>query len=242
MRLKATIAYNGTKFYGFQRQKTTSNTVVGHLEKALSSLGIKSKVYGSGRTDRGVHATGQVIHFDIPHFWQKKSLQQLKEHLNSKLKAITVKYIKAVDANFHAQYNAKTRIYRYVIKCTTPSIFEEEFVSYYKIKDPLKIYQALQLYRGKHDFSYFKKEGSITSTNIRTIKNIKVREIKNYYIIYLYADGYLRSQVRMMIEGALKVENEELTLSELQEQIDTKRKHFTTLAKPQGLYLHRVVY
>ena len=242
MRLKAIIAYNGVKFHGFQRQKSTNNTVVEQLERALNSIGIQSKVYGSGRTDRGVHATGQVIHFDIPIFWQQKPLQQLKEHLNTKLDAIVFKHIKEVDRNFHAQYSAKTRIYRYIIKRTPPTVFEREFVSYYTIANKRKMEQALHLYIGTHDFSYFKKEGSVTTTNIRTVKAIKVKEIKNYYIIYLYANGYLRSQVRMMIEGALKVANSKITLQELQEQIDYKRKHFTTLAKPQGLYLHRVIY
>ncbi len=242
MRLKATIAYNGTKFYGFQRQKTTGNTVAEHLERALASIGIKSRVYGSGRTDRGVHATGQVIHFDIPHFWQKRPLQELKAHLNNKLEAIVIKHIKAVDNNFHAQYSAKIRIYRYIIKRQTPTIFEKEFVSCYKIGNREKFMQALQLYKGEHDFRYFKKEGSLTSTNIRCIKDIKIKELKSYTIIYLSANGYLRSQVRMMIEGALKAANNELTLQELQEQIECKKEHFTTLAKPQGLYLHRVIY
>ena len=242
MRLKATIAYNGVKFHGFQRQKSTNNTVVEELERALTSIGIQNKVYGSGRTDRGVHATGQVIHFDIPIFWQKKSLQQMKEHLNAKLESIVIKHIKEVDANFHAQYSAKTRIYRYIIKRTPPTVFEREFVSFYTIDNKRKMEQALQLYVGTHDFSYFKKEGSITTTNIRTVKAIKVKEIKNYSIIYLYANGYLRSQVRMMIEGALKVANNEISLQQLQEQIDNKRKYFTTLTMPQGLYLHRVLY
>jgi len=242
MRIKATIAYNGAKFYGFQRQKNTSNTIVEQIERALTSIGITSKIYGSGRTDRGVHATGQVIHFDIPLYWQKKRLHQLKTQLNNKLDAITIKHIQKVDATFHAQYSAKTRIYRYIIKHTLPSVFEKEFVSYYTLKDKDKLFQALQLYRGKHNFSYFKKEGSPTSTNIRIIKAIKVKEIKNYYIIYFHANGYLRSQIRMMVEGALKVANKELSLNELQEQIETKRKHFTTLAKPNGLYLHKVYY
>ncbi len=242
MRLKATIAYNGSKFFGFQRQKNNYTTVSETIELALYSLGIKNRVYGSGRTDRGVHASGQVIHFDIPNFWQNKTLNTLKEALNSKLDFIKILHLKEVSSAFHAQYSAKLRVYRYIIKRVPPTIFEKEFVSYYKINNTDAMMQALQLYRGKHNFSFFKKEGSPTTSNIRTIQKIKCAELHQYFIVYFFADGYLRSQVRMMLEGALKVANSELTLLELQEQIEQKKRYFTTLAKPEGLYLHKVIY
>ena len=242
MRVKATIAYDGSKFFGFQRQSQTNKTVVEHIENALKSIGINSKVVGSGRTDRGVHATGQVIHFDIPIYWQNKSLIELKNRLNQKLRYINFKYIKEVDENFHAQYSAKIRIYRYLIKTTQPNVFEKDFISYYKI-DNIKLFKdALNLYIGEHNFKYFKKEGSITSSDIREIKKIKSKKVKNYYAIYIYANGYLRSQVRMMIEGALRVERGLITLNNLKEQIKGKKRYFTTLAKPEGLYLFKVIY
>lgn len=229
-------------FLGFQRQKNSTNTVAQTFEKALKSVGIESKIYGSGRTDRGVHATGQVVHFDIPQFWVKKGLAPLKHHLNNKLLSIQVKYLKEVEATFHAQYSAKNRIYRYVIKRSEASVFEEKFVSTYQLEHPNEMEHALGLYVGQHDFSFFKKEGSPTSSNIRTIKRVNTVKLKKYYIIYFHADGYLRSQVRMMVEGALKVSKGELTLKQLQSQINAKEKYFTTLAKPHGLYLHRVSY
>ncbi len=242
MVVKAIIAYNGSKFFGFQRQKTTPNTVVQSIESALKSLGINSKIFGSGRTDRGVHATGQVIHFELPIFWQKKGLIPLKKALNQKLSDIEFKYIKEASSNFHAQYSAKVRIYRYLIKTSPPKIFEKEFVSSYKINNIKLLKEALNLYIGKHNFKLFKKQGSITSSDIREVLNVKVKKINNYIAIYFYATGYLRSQVRMMVEGALKVESKELTILELKEQINTEKKHFSTLAQPNGLYLHRVIY
>ena len=242
MRVKATISYNGNKFYGFQRQNKTNQTVTEAIEKALQSLGIKSKIRGSGRTDRGVHATGQVIDFTLPSFWQQKSLKELKERLNRKLKDIKFKHIIEVDSNFHSQYSAKVRIYRYLIKTTQASVFEQEFVSFYQIKEPKILQKALELYIGKHNFKNFKKEGSPTTSDIREIYKVKVKKVKNYYAIYFYASGYLRSQVRMMIEGALKVESGKLTITELKEQLKGNRKHFSTLAQPEGLYLARVIY
>jgi len=242
MRVKATIVYNGSKFYGFQRQKNRTNTVVQTIEEALKSLGIDTKVVGSGRTDKGVHATGQVIHFDIPIFWQTKSLKELKGRLNQKLEYIEFKFIKEVDKNFHAQYSAKTRIYRYIIKTDKLKLFEREFVSYYKIKDIDKLKSALDIYIGKHNFKFFKKEGSYTSSDVREIYNIKVKKLHNYIIIYFYANGYLRSQIRMMVEGALKVEQNKITIQNLKEQLNCQKRYFTTLAKPEGLYLFKILY
>ncbi len=242
MRVKAIISYDGSKFFGFQRQKQTNNTVVQNIESALNSLGIESKVIGSGRTDRGVHAKGQVIHFDLPIYWQNKSLNELKQRLNQKLKYTKFLYIKKIDKNFHAQYSAKVRVYRYLIKTTPLSVFEKDFVSYYKIDDINLFKKALLQYIGEHNFKYFKKEGSITSSDVREIYKIKVIKIKSYYAIYIYANGFLRSQVRMMIEGALKVERGQISLNNLKEQIDAKKRYFTTLAKPEGLYLFKVIY
>ncbi|HIP29093.1 MAG TPA: tRNA pseudouridine(38-40) synthase TruA, partial [Sulfurovum sp.] len=83
LRVKAVIAYDGSVYHGFQKQKSTSNTVTHDIEKALSSLHIQSDIVGSGRTDAGVHASGQVVHFDIPHYWN--DLEKLTLNLNRKL-------------------------------------------------------------------------------------------------------------------------------------------------------------
>ncbi len=242
MRLKATISYDGSKFFGFQRQKDTSNTVSQTIENALFSLGIKEKIIGSGRTDSGVHATGQVIHFDIPLFWQKKSLNELKYRLNSKLKYIQFNYIKYVDSSFHAQYSAKKRVYRYILKTTTPNVFERDYVSYYKISNSSLFKKALNLYIGKHNFKNFKKQGSQTTSDVREIFKIEIKEIRDYIAIYIYANGFLRSQVRIMVEGAILVEQQKITIYQLKEQLKLENKYFTTLAKPQGLYLHKIYY
>lgn len=242
MRVKATISYDGSKFLGFQRQKSSTNTVTQTIESALESIGIESKIRGSGRTDRGVHATGQVIDFLLPPFWQKKSLIELKSRLNSKLRYIKFLHIKEVDTLFHSQYGAKKRIYRYIIKLTPNTPFDIDYTSYYKIKDKNLLIKALNLFKGEHNFKFFKKEGSFTSSDTRVIYNVKVVFIKDYIVVYFIANGYLRSQVRMMVESAILVSNNKLTLKELKEQIDTIKRHTTSLAKPEGLYLAKVIY
>ncbi len=133
MRVKATIAYDGSNFNGFQRQKKTDNTVTTAIEDALNSLGIESKIVGSGRTDAKVHATGQVIHFDLPYYWQGQTLIRLKECINSKLEAIRFKTIDEVDNDFHSRFDAKERVYRYIFKIKQPNVFERKYVSFLNV-------------------------------------------------------------------------------------------------------------
>jgi tRNA pseudouridine38-40 synthase len=94
IRVKAVISYDGSVYLGFQKQKSTTKTVTHAIEEALNSLHIKSSIVASGRTDAGVHATGQVIHFNLPDFWS--DLNKLKTNLNRKLKEIEFKHISSV--------------------------------------------------------------------------------------------------------------------------------------------------
>jgi len=242
LKVKAIIEYDGSKFNGFQIQKHTSNTVVEHISKTLLSVGINSKIVGSGRTDKNVHASFQVIDFNIPTFWQQKNLIELKYQINKKLKYIQFKYITITNTNFHSQYSAKTRVYRYIIKTVKPKVFEKDYVSYYKI-DNLELFAtAINSFEGVHNFKYFKKEGSFTSSDIREIYKTKVIKLKDYIIVYFFANGYLRSQIRLMIAGAIEVENKKLTISQLKEQIDAKQRFISKPSCPSGLYLARVFY
>ncbi|MBL0721935.1 MAG: tRNA pseudouridine(38-40) synthase TruA, partial [Sulfurovum sp.] len=95
MNVKAVISYDGGFFSGFQKQNSTQQTVTTQIENALKSLNISSKIIGSGRTDAGVHATGQVINFTLPYYWS--DLYRLKEALNRKLHHIFIKRISEVD-------------------------------------------------------------------------------------------------------------------------------------------------
>ena len=95
MRVKAVVSYDGSHYKGFQKQKSTNNTITYKIEKALSSLKIDDNIVASGRTDAGVHATGQVIHFNIPEYWH--DLEKLKLNLNRKLHDI---FFKSLDTQF----------------------------------------------------------------------------------------------------------------------------------------------
>ncbi len=240
MRVKATIIYDGGKFQGFQKQKSTKNTISSAIEIALRSLGINDNIRGSGRTDAGVHATGQVIDFFLPDFWT--DLKKLKYELNRKLKHISIKNIKTVNDTFHSRFSAKKRLYRYVFKTSIPNIFEKPYVSYYPNFNQEKLEVALKIFEGEHDFSNFIKTGSITHTNIRQIYKAHYKKYKNYHLIYFEANGFLRSQVRMMTEGAMRVALNKCSNESLEKQLNLKEKNMTKLATPQGLYLAKIIY
>jgi len=240
-RIKAVIAYDGSIFEGFQRQTRTPYTVQESIEEALKRLGISSGIVGSGRTDAGVHATGQVIHFDLPAYWRRQSLRKLRQHLNHHLSAIRFKHLTPVAPDFHARYDARERIYRYVYR-PDPSLFERRYVARLDPGDPERLSSALRCLIGTHDFGYFLKTGSPTSHNRRTIFKAYTIKRGKYGMIYFHADGFLRAQVRMMIYAAAAVGRGELSHDALKDQIRLQRRHTTRLAPPEGLYLARVIY
>jgi tRNA pseudouridine38-40 synthase len=240
LRIKASIAYDGTDFEGFQRQKTTRNTITTAIEDALHSLQIESPITGSGRTDAGVHASGQVIHFDLPPFWS--DLDKLKSHLNGRLYSIAFKHLTPVSDNFHARFDAKRRVYRYLFSQQELSVFERQYIARIKPLDLAALEEALRLFEGTHDFGYFMKTGSETRDNIRTIYKARLKKLGKYYAIYFEADGFLRAQVRMMLRAAFDVAADTLTQKQLEEQLTLTHRHTTRLAPPEGLYLARVMY
>jgi tRNA pseudouridine38-40 synthase len=241
MRVKAVIAYDGSAFYGFQRQTSTPQTVTQTIEKALKSLQIETKVVGSGRTDRGVHATGQVIHFDLPPFW--KDLAKLRQILNRRLTAIFFRQITNVDEAFHARFDAKRRKYRYLIKRTPPTVFERNYLSFYPENvDLSRLNRALQTFEGEHDFRYFHKTGSDVHTTVRTIYQAYAYHHKGLCIICFEANGFLRSQVRMMVDAAMQCADASLAYGELRSQLKGEGQYTSSLAPAAGLYLAHITY
>ncbi len=240
MRVKALIAYDGSAYYGFQKQNSTKQTISYAIENALHSLHIYADIIGSGRTDAGVHATGQIIHFDLPQYWH--DLKKLKQTLNQVLTDIYFKHIMLVPNDFHARFWAKKRVYRYVFKIQKPSVFEQKYIAYYTGFDPTLLTQALQCFKGKHDFNFFRKTGTDTQNSIREVYQAKYIQRQNYHFIYFQANGFLRAQIRMMIDASMLYAKGKLSMSMLQKQLDCHTKYCTNLAPSQGLYLARIIY
>ena len=240
MRIKAVIQYDGSRFDGFQCQKHTKNTITYKLYQALKKIGIESRVIGSGRTDKGVHATAQVVHFDVPSYWE--DLLRLQTYLNRHLAPfIQIRSLQKVPDTFHARYSAKKRAYRYIVSKKELSVFEAAYKTYAPLNIQLTR-KALELFEGEHDFALFMKTGSDTKSTIRTIYTARVYEHKSDYILYFVANGFLRSQIRMMVDFLFKLSQDRLSLWQLQMQVATKERFSTSLAPPNGLYLCRVIY
>lgn len=236
MRVALTLAYNGTSFLGSQTQSETSNTILGKLESVLRALGIDERAIASGRTDKGVHATGQVCHIDLPAFWS--DLDKLQDVLNQKLpKSIHVSKINAVDAAFHARYSAKRRVYRYIIKQAESNPFEDDFITFDKNIDFENVAKNIKLFVGEHDFVGFMKTGSDVGSTIRVIYKAFCYRHKGSIVLNFEANGFLRSQIRLMVGALLK-----LNASEIQEQLTCQKKHKCKPAPANGLYLARIKY
>lgn len=236
MRCSLTIAYDGTHFLGSQTQKESKNTILGKLENVLSKLGIDSKIIASGRTDRGVHATGQVCHIDLPEFWN--DLVRLKKVLNEMLpSSIEVKSVKEVNDNFHARYSAKKRVYRYIIKDSKSNPFESDYVSFIENVNFEEIQKNIKLFIGEHDFRYFMKTGSDSKSSVRSVYKAFAYKHKKYIVLNFEANGFLRAQIRLMVGALLK-----LNSSEIKEQLECKKNYKVKPAISNGLYLSKIRY
>jgi len=236
MRCALTIAYNGTNFFGSQIQKETNNTIFGNLEHVLKQLGINFRVIASGRTDKGVHATGQVCHVDLPEFWD--DLEKLKKVLNQMLpSSIHVKNIKAVSEDFHARYSAKKRVYHYIIKQENSNPFFNDVITFLEHADFEKLQQNIRLFIGEHDFKNFMKTGSDVNSTTRVIYKAFAYRHKGHIVLNFEANGFLRSQIRLMVGALLK-----LTEDEIKEQLECKKAHKIKPAPANGLYLAKIKY
>lgn len=236
MRVKLTISYDGSEFFGSQSQKHTQKTVLGTLQNVLEHLGIESKIVASGRTDTGVHATAQVCHLDLPPFWS--DLDKLHRTLNKMVPlSINVKRLTPASDGFHARYDAIARTYRYILTTSRPSPFEAKYVTYVDTLDMQKLQTNLQLFLGVHDFVNFQKTGSEVKSTVREIYDSFAYKYKNYTILCFKANGFLRSQVRLMCSAALTLEKEQIVA-----MLKNEKRYKLKPASPNGLYLSKIHY
>lgn len=241
MRVLAKIAYDGSAFSGFAPQKeqgivSVSNT----LYKILSRVGIDSKILAAGRTDKGVHASAQMITFDVTHRWD---LAYLRTLLNKKsypyIFFISLRY---VSEDFHPRFWATWRAYRYLVGLQMPNPFSARFVSYEQFGDIHRLQEALRLFMGSHDFVFFKKQGTHSKDSIRTIMQSYAYVYRDFLIVHIRANGFLRAQVRLMLGASFSYARGELSKSQLQAQIDAQSRYHSTPVSPNGLYLCGVGY
>lgn len=241
MRVRIDISYDGSFFEGFQYQTHTNNTVMNYIIKSLKDINIINKPVGSGRTDAKVHALRQTLHLDLPPFWS--DLNRLFTTLNSLLNPkIIVLKIKEVNSDFHASFSAFKREYRYIIYSGKANPFYSNYFLQIEDFNYEKAKEAAGLFIGKHNFKFFKKEGTYTATNIRNIYKIKVYKKGDFTIFNFQSSGFLRAQVRLMVGMIIEHSKGKISLEQIKEQLWCKKLHFNRPILANGLYLVRSHY
>lgn len=245
-RYKLTIEYDGTPYHGWQKQPGLP-TIQEELEKAIQAFTQEEvEVYGSGRTDAGVHAIGQVAHTD---FEKDMTPYAIREAMNFYLrkKAIGIKKVVAVSEDFHARFSAQERTYVYKILCReTPLVLDKNRAWHvYKKLDLEKMRAGAYLLTGTHDFSSFRAADCQSKSPVKTIKEIRIEEDEALegFSFHVRARSFLHHQVRNMV-GALKMLGEEKwTLNDLQAALEAKdRNEGGVMAPAEGLYLASILY
>jgi tRNA pseudouridine38-40 synthase len=218
------------------------NTVADAFLLLFNSMGIKSQLTLSGRTDKNVHATGQVANIILPYFWTdtNKLFNLLRSHLPATIKLHS---LTKVDSSFNARFSARKRIYRYILTTKELTPYNQAYITHHKdtINEKL-INDAIKYFVGIHDFEYFSKKGSLPISTIREIYSVKFYKYKDIYVFKFIANSFLRSQIRMMVESLLKISSNKLSIDNLKNQLQKKEQKLKTLAPPNGLYLTKIIY
>jgi len=244
-RYQILIEYVGTNFIGWQIQ-SEGQSVQKLIQTKISKL-LKEKInlVGSGRTDSGVHAIEQSAHFDC-----KKKIENLDKFLQSinyflNLKLISITHIKRRSLSFHARFSAKQRIYRYVIfnRISTPSIKKNRGWHIRKKLDLKLMKKGAKKLLGTNDFTTFRSSSCNAKSPIRTIKSIKIKEVKDKIEIQFKSQSFLQQQVRSMV-GCLKyLAEKKWDLNKFEKVLKLKKRTLCAPPAPaHGLFLEKVIY
>ena len=243
-RYKCMVEYDGTAFVGWQRQ-INGYSVQEAIEQSLENIfQEKIRIYGSGRTDTGVHAKEQVIHFDLTtELEEGKITSALNHYLKKKL--ISILNTEVVDSNFDSRRNATLRTYEYIIVNRNSPLAITKNKAWH-ISAPLNIElmkEAIKVFEGDHDFTTFRAASCEATSPIRTIDKTNIIQHQEQIVITFESRSFLQHQVRSMV-GALKLVGEgKWSVENLKLALEAKdRTKCAALAPPCGLYLVKVRY
>lgn len=246
MRYLITISYDGTLFSGYQKQPK-ERTVQSELEKALKEIngGKKVDVHASGRTDAGVHALNQKVHFDLE---TKITTDKLVKGLNSLLpKDIYVKNATEVKEDFHARFSAIGKEYIYILNMGEYNPIERNYVYQYNKKlDVVEMERAMKYLEGEHNFKSFTKTDEEKDDYVRTISQTNLirngKDLNKITLVFV-GTGFLRYMVRNMVGTLINVGEGKIKSEEVIEILKKEnRKAAGKTANPEGLYLKNVFY
>ena len=241
MRYKLVVSYDGSCFHGFQRQNNYLS-VQEKLEKTLEEI-LKTPVIikAASRTDAGVHAYGQVCHFDSPQLVPEKNLKKI---LNKKLfPSIYIKDVEHVDNTFHARINALKKEYHYFVNIGEFDPTRAKYIHYFHNRiDIEKMKEAMRYICGTHDFKSFSKNHTIKTT-VRTIEKFELIQDGDMLEFVIIGNGFMYNMVRIIIALMLKVAEGKFEPIHIKEIIDGRDRHLAPFVAPAcGLYLWKVYY
>lgn len=243
-RFKCKIAYDGSSFSGYQIQPN-KRTVQGEIENTLQKLhkGELTKVFASGRTDAGVHAKGQILHFDSP--------LNIPEHkyriaLNSLLpEDISILEVEKADEAFHARFSVTGKEYRYFVYTgQVRDPFSRKYAYHFPYPiDLAAIRSASQHLVGTHDFTSFCSAKTEVEDRIRELREIEVIEEENMVTFRFVGNGFLYNMVRILVGTLLQVGTGDIDGNQIPDILSKKDRIYAgKTAPPQGLYLWEVHY
>ena len=242
MRVLCKVSYDGSNYYGFQKQNDRI-TIQSIIEECLKKITKKEvNISASGRTDAHVHAYGQMFHFDTD-----LNMNEINWYnaLNSLLpKDIRIKKVFFVEDGFHARFSAEKKNYIYKINMGEYNLFEKDYIS--QVNKELnidKLNEASSLFVGTHDFKNFCANSDKEDDYIRTIYDIKILKKDNYLSISFIGTGFKRYMIRMLVGTLLEYEKGRIDLNYIKNRLDVLEFNNTQYnAAPEGLYLNKVYY
>lgn len=240
---KVVLAYDGTAFSGMQRQ-ANGRSVQGEVETALRRLGWTGKsILAAGRTDTGVHASGQVIAFDLA--W-RHSTENLLNALNAGLPAdVAARQVSIAAADFHPRYDAKARRYEYRLVCQPQRDPLRERYAWRVWPAPklARLQAAAKALRGEHDFASFGSPPKKDGTTVRNVLAAKWRKVgEDEFVLSVAANAFLYHMVRRMVGLQVKVGQGATDVSTIEQALAGRLSKVRELAPPQGLCLVAVEY
>lgn len=241
--LRLDLCYDGTNFRGWQRLSGDDNTIQGKLETALTRiLGEPIEISGSGRTDAGVHAAGQVANF---HCRSNMPCEQVLSELRRYLpESIGIYSCREVSERFHARLNAtgKTYVYR-VWNSDQPCVFQRRFVHIVPGNlDEAAMNQAALLLLGQHDFSAFCSIARFKKSTVRTIQSLTITRQGEELVFTVTGDGFLYNMVRILVGTLIEVGQGSRSPESIPDLFGAKREKAGGMAPAKGLCLQEVFY
>ncbi len=243
MRYLIRFSYDGTLFQGFERQPKY-RTIQDEIEKVLKYInnGCETKLIASGRTDKGVHAIGQTAHIDID---VKITEEKLKRAMNSLLpNDIHVISTKRVNADFHARYLVKEKIYEYKLNMGEYNPLERNYVYQFGRKLDVKVMNiAIKSFLGVHDFKAFTPNKDKRESYVREIYDANIKENQDILTFTFRGNGFIKYQIRNMVGLLIQIGLHKKDINSVLEILEGKnRSAGYKTAHPEGLYLVKVIY